>query len=384
LQFLDDVSDRAIVALGEGTHGSSEFFKAKHRMFRYLVENHGYKIFAIEADFGESVFINRAVLNSDKNQIESLMKEKMIFWTWRTNEVRDLLYWMCDYNVGKAEDQKVQYWGIDCQFNTHNPDLVMDYLVKANVPFIPFAESILDEAEEETSHKFSAYDQVSFDTYLEKVVALKDSLIKYETNLIDAGSEKEYQLTLQLVDEIKQVSEVVYYTREGATKNYRDITMAENTRWLREYFNGAKIVLWAHNFHVSVYPRAGTLGHQLKTVFGEDYVSIGFLFAKGTFTALTQTGDQYFGPKSQSLEADPKPGSMNDVMSRARVPAYSVRISDLQNHPEWIQALAEGIEFFQMGSAYNNKPSDYYEEFSATYFDQLIYFDHTTASVPVQ
>ena len=43
-------------------------------MLQYLVENHGFKIFAIEADFGESIFINQAVLNSDKSQIESLMK----------------------------------------------------------------------------------------------------------------------------------------------------------------------------------------------------------------------------------------------------------------------------------------------------------------------
>src|SRR5688500_202128 len=96
LVFLDDVSDRAIVGLGEATHGSSEFFKAKHRMLKYLVENHGFRIFAIEADFGESIFLNQAVLSSDKSQIESLMKNKMHFWTWRTDEVRDLLYWMCD------------------------------------------------------------------------------------------------------------------------------------------------------------------------------------------------------------------------------------------------------------------------------------------------
>ena len=124
LQFLDAVSDHAIVGLGEATHGSAEFFKAKHRMLKYLVENHGFKIFAIEADFGESILINQAVLNSDKSQIENLMKEKMHFWTWRTNEVRDLLYWMCDYNVGKAESEKVQYWGVDCQFNTFHPDMV--------------------------------------------------------------------------------------------------------------------------------------------------------------------------------------------------------------------------------------------------------------------
>src|SRR5688572_24893569 len=142
LRFLDAVSDHSIVGLGEATHGSAEFFKAKHRILKYLVENHGFKIFAIEADFGESILINEAVQNSDKNRIESLMKEKMHFWTWRTNEVRDLLYWMCDYNVGKTEGEKVQYWGVDCQFNTYHPDMVKKHIQDASVSFTSFANAI--------------------------------------------------------------------------------------------------------------------------------------------------------------------------------------------------------------------------------------------------
>ena len=71
-------------------------------------------------------------------------------------------------------------------------------------------------------------------------------MTKYEADIIDAG------LTLQLVEVIKQVSEVMYYgEKSNAEKNYRDEYMAKNTGWLHNYFNDAKIVLWAHNFHVS-------------------------------------------------------------------------------------------------------------------------------------
>ena len=42
------------------------------------------------------------------------------------------------------------------------------------------------------------------------------------------------------------------------------------------------------------------------------------------------------------------------------------------------------IEFFQMGAVYNNKPSDYYGPFNVGFFDRLIYFDRTTASVQVK
>ena len=109
----------------------------------------------------------------------------MHFWTWRTNEVRDLLYWMCDYNLGKAEAEKVQYWGVDCQFNTYHPDMVMDNLETANVPFISFAEGILNEASSAAENRFSSYTQDVFDTYMEKIDALKDSVTKYEADIID-------------------------------------------------------------------------------------------------------------------------------------------------------------------------------------------------------
>jgi erythromycin esterase len=349
------------------------------------LQSHGFKIFAIEADFGESMFINQAVLNSDRSQIESLMKEKMHFWTWRTNEVRDLLYWMCDYNLGKTEAEKVQYWGVDCQFNTYHPDMVEGFLEMADVSFISFGESVLNEARSASSNRFSGYTQNTFDTYLGKVNALKDSLTKYEPDIIGAGSGKQYQVTLQLVDVIGQVSEVIYYgQKQNHSKNYRDEYMAKNTAWLHEYFEDAKIVLWAHNFHVSDFESAGAMGHYLKADFQDDYETLGFLFSKGSFMAVTQTGDQFFGLNSQSLEDDPKPGSLNDVMFRAEVPAFTVKLSHLQNHDAWKQKFGESIEYFHMGATYTNEPSTYYSAFSSTYFDRLIYFNRSTASVQVK
>ena len=385
LRFLDAVSDHSIVGLGEATHGSAEFFKAKHRILKYLVENHGFKIFAIEADFGESILINEAVLDSNKNQIESLMKEKMHFWTWRTNEVRDLLYWMCDYNVGKAEEEKVQYWGVDCQFNTYHPDMVKKDLQDASVSFISFANEILSEASAATSNRFYTYSKETFDKYVEKVNALKDSLTKYEVDIVAVGSLIQYQLTLQLVEEIKEVSEVMYYNgKTNSTRNYRDEYMAKNTAWLHNYFDGAKIVLWAHNFHVSDYLSAGSMGHHLKVDFPDDYTALGFLFSKGFFTAVTQSGDQFQGLNRQSLNDDPTLGSLNDMMYRAKANVFTVKISDLQSSDAWSQAFLGGIKYFQMGAVYNNRPADYYSPFNARYFDRLIYFEETTASVPVQ
>jgi len=46
------LKDKQIVAMGEATHGTSDFFKMKHRMFEFLVEEMDFRVFAIEGEFG--------------------------------------------------------------------------------------------------------------------------------------------------------------------------------------------------------------------------------------------------------------------------------------------------------------------------------------------
>jgi len=194
LRWLDPLATKSVIALGESTHGTAEFFKAKHRIFKYLVENHGYRIFAIEADFGESIILNEAIQEGRTEDIHDLMITKMHFWTWRTEEVKDMLEWMCSYNQGKAEEDKVHYMGVDCQFNTYHLPLVRDYLKIVTLPFQDHADSLLQVAEEATAENFKNFSSGSFISYLGGLEGLQDSLMAYKDHLVAASSEKEFQL----------------------------------------------------------------------------------------------------------------------------------------------------------------------------------------------
>lgn len=66
------------------------FFQMKHRIFQYLVEYCQHRAIGFEADFAESIYINNYVLTGEGN-LRELMKEKMFFWTWKTEEVLELL-----------------------------------------------------------------------------------------------------------------------------------------------------------------------------------------------------------------------------------------------------------------------------------------------------
>ena len=50
-----------MISLGEDTHGTSEHFRMKHRLTRYMVEQMGARVFAIEANQLAVEPINRYV-----------------------------------------------------------------------------------------------------------------------------------------------------------------------------------------------------------------------------------------------------------------------------------------------------------------------------------
>lgn len=47
---FDRYADRRVVLLGEASHGTSEFYRARAAITRRLVERHGFGIVAVEAD----------------------------------------------------------------------------------------------------------------------------------------------------------------------------------------------------------------------------------------------------------------------------------------------------------------------------------------------
>lgn len=44
-------AERTLVAMGEATHGTKEFFQLKHRFFRYLVQAHQFTTLAMEIPY---------------------------------------------------------------------------------------------------------------------------------------------------------------------------------------------------------------------------------------------------------------------------------------------------------------------------------------------
>jgi len=73
--------------------------------------------------------------------------------------------------------------------------------------------------------------------------------------------------------------------------------------------------------------------------------------------------------------------SLNAIMSYTGEPAFSIELETLRNYLGWFNTFEQGMKYFQMGSAYNNHPEDYYTVFDPDWFHYMIYFDKSNASL---
>src|SRR5258708_6286451 len=107
------VGNASIVGLGEETHGTHEFFTMKARLVEFLVSRMGFNTFIMENNWGASRLID-AYINGGQGNVEDVMRMSL-FFSWQTQEYRDMLEWMRAYNTDATHTTKIHFIGMDCQ-----------------------------------------------------------------------------------------------------------------------------------------------------------------------------------------------------------------------------------------------------------------------------
>ncbi|MBU7024169.1 MAG: erythromycin esterase family protein [Theionarchaea archaeon] len=105
------IGDARIVALGEATHGTHEFFEMKHRLTEFLVEEMGFTIFAMEAGCGECTAIDGYV-RTGRGDPKVLLRNTN-YWVWNTEEVLTMIQWMRQHNESSDSAAQVNFFGFD-------------------------------------------------------------------------------------------------------------------------------------------------------------------------------------------------------------------------------------------------------------------------------
>ena len=91
-RMFDCFGHARLVLLGEATHGTWEFYRARAAITRWLIEYHGYSIVAVEADWPDAGRIDRYVRHLQPEPKREAGFARFPSWMWRNVEV-DAYVW---------------------------------------------------------------------------------------------------------------------------------------------------------------------------------------------------------------------------------------------------------------------------------------------------
>lgn len=329
------VGDARVVGLGEATHSSHEFFTVKHRVLRYLVEEKGFRAFALEAPWSTGLRLD-AYLTRGEGDLKQIMDEEFqgSYRFWNNAEYRDLLQWMRAYNVKHPKDP-VSFVGNDNGFaGAELYDKVSDYAAEARPELTPKLTELYRGMRPATDADTYVND------YLAKPLAEREELAERTGRAVrlleqrpGRGADAEaHAWAVQHATAIHQMTTLYAFDWDDPRSvpdamRYRDQVMAENVTWWQRR-TGDKIVLAAHNGHVALttyapetHPKAQ--GDFLRERLGRDYLSVGLTFDRGSFNALGQDGGVHrfaVGPAA--------PGTTEHTLDRVRHRDFVVDLRD--------------------------------------------------------
>ncbi|MCX7562556.1 erythromycin esterase family protein [Xanthomonadaceae bacterium XH05] len=387
---LSRAAQARVVGMGEGTHGTRQFFRMKHRIFRWLVEQHGVRVFAMESDVAEGIYLDRYV-QTGEGDLEAIMLARMHYWPWYTEEVRELIQWMADYNAGRPEQDRLRYIGVDSATVGLQPDLLIEYLTRTAPDLLDVAEQAVGPLRVSMTGAWELYadmDQGEYDALRNGLENLWDILQERRAELVDAGSETDVELHLYLLRNLLDSHAAMFMARNAPwidQSYHRERSLANNVLRLEALTEpGIRVALWGHNLHVTTSPHGEgfpTMGSFLRETLGDEYQAIGFSWAHGQFMAQAPG----VGLAMHTHPLPPLAGSINELLHSAREDQYILDLralpaSDLRT---W---LMQPRYFLQVGSVYQPElpPGAYYDlEAMLERYDVLIHIDRSEASRPL-
>jgi erythromycin esterase len=382
------IGDARIVALGEATHGTREFFEMKHRLLEFLVVEMGFNTFAMEANGPEARLINDYVMTGQGSRGEVL--ENLIIWPWKTEEVLDMIEWMRAYNADPAHKRKVSFHGFDMQGPARAIRDVLDYLDRVDSNEHPDAAA-----------RYSCFTMplAEYPGYASRPLsdrsrcrgslqAVYGTLESRRADYTARTSAADFATALQSARMLLQAEEMYGLGIGGASA--RDKFMAENAGWLlSQAGSGAKIVLWAHNGHVST--AALQMGYYLRHTYGDDMVVFGFDFYEGSFRAFDLGPDGRLSGRGlvEHTVGPPQRDTYEAFFATAGRERMIVDLRPLQademgkSAKDW---FARERRMRWVGATFAPGLPDRHllPVVLPSYFDAIIFFRTTTASVPAR
>ncbi|NKE62402.1 erythromycin esterase [Lentzea sp. PSKA42] len=396
------VGDARFVLIGEATHGTHEFYAARAEMTRRLIDQHGFRAVAVEADWPDAYRVNRYVRGrgADRTAEEALQGfQRFPAWMWRNTDVLDFVGWLRERNDRVAGRDQAGFYGLDLYSLHRSADEVISYL-----------QAVDPQAAERARDRYSCLDHHGDNGQAYGLAAG-----------FGAGERCERQVLEQLVDlqrhahelarrdgllaedeafhaernaRLVQAAERYYRTMfrgRVSSWNLRDQHMAETLDALSDHLEArrgepAKIVVWAHNSHLG--DAAATevaaqgefnVGQLVREQHPGESRLIGFTTYTGTVTAAHDWG----APADRKQVRPALRGSVEELFHDTGHKEFLLHLSVA---PSAADVLGSARLQRAIGVIYRpdtERVSHYFRARLADQFDAVIHIDETSALEPL-
>ena len=392
--LFDRFGDARVVLLGEASHGTSEYYRARAAISKRLIEEHGFNIVAVEADWPDAASIDRYVRHRPRREGEEDAFQRFPTWMWRNEEVDDFIRWMRRHNEERGLAEMAGFYGLDLYNLSGSIRAVIDFLDEAD-----------PEAARVARERYACLQPWSRDPAAYGRMALNEGYGRCEVGAVQMlkellgrradcmGEECEEWLdaaaNARLIRNAEQYYRVMYYG-SAESWNLRDTHMFETLCQLLEAKGpDSKAIVWAHNSHIgnAAHTEMGqvreelNIGQLVKEKFGEKARLIGF----GTHTGTVAAADNWDEPMDVMKVRPSLAGSYERICHDSGVPRFLLDMRQGANEAA-VEALMEPrLERF-IGVIYRPQTerwSHYSEAALPKQFDAWVWFDETQAVTPL-
>lgn len=393
-QLFDRFADRRVVLLGEASHGTSEFYRARAAITRRFIERHGFTIVAVEADWPDAAAVDRFVRHRPALAHAEPPFTRFPTWMWRNTDVAALIDWMCWHN-GSLADPAAQagFYGLDMYNMSASIRAVLDYLEKVDPEAAQTARErygCLQPWRKDPARYGSAVLRAGYGKCEPGVVAQCRDLLRRRLDYAAQGEDAflDAAQNARLIESAERYYRIMY-CGDAESWNLRDTHMFQTLEHVLEARGpNAKALVWAHNSHIGDarhtdmgWSRAElNIGQLCRERFGRDAALIGF----GTHTGTVAAAHDWDGDMEAMHVRPSRADSFERLCHEAGAPRF---LLDFGRDEALRRALAEHrLERF-IGVIYRPDTelmSHYSEASLSQQFDAYVWFDETRAVTPVE
>ncbi|SFB14583.1 Erythromycin esterase homolog [Cohnella sp. OV330] len=389
--LVDRAGEATFVLIGEASHGTSEFYVERAELSKRLIMEKGFKFIAVEGDWPSCFVLNRYVKGdaSAGSIAADALREfaRWPTWMWANREIAAFADWLRVYNDGRAEEDKVGFYGVDLYSLWESMDEILKYLGEKDGADLEAAKRAFEcfepHGREEQQYGIAA-NFYGEGCEAEVVALLRKLQDKWKTA---RSGDREDALAAELNALAVKGAEDYYRTmirHDAESWNVRDRHMIAALERLMAYHGpAARSIVWAHNTHVGD-ARATDMaeegmvnvGQLLRETHGAEVYAIGF----GTYEGRVIAGRGWGRPLEAMKVPPAQPGSLEALLHRLEPADKLLLLGDAE------QVLRESpLGHRAIGVVYHPEyeRGNYVPTALAERYDAFIFLDRTTALSPL-